>query len=160
MRYSVTGTDMQTSAVADTYETMLALIAADTAGHRARLLSLAVGIADDAPGDLQLAVSLQRVDDVSAGGVGTPGASPTPVPKDSQAIASVVTAGDGPYTAEPTTYGDPIWEIELNRRDGFIKEWAPEDAPIINRDQLLGVLCAPRTGAACQVTITMEFEVY
>jgi hypothetical protein len=40
----------------------------------------------------------------------------------------------------------------------LIQEWIPEEAPVINRDQLLGILVAPRTAAAVNVTITAEFE--
>jgi len=156
MRFTVNADNVSTGAVADTFTTELAMRAADTAGYRFRLRSLSVGPADDVPGDLNLAVQVKRVDDVSAGGAGTSTAV-TPVPKDSLSRASVITAGKA-HTVEPTTYGDPLWQVDINRRNSFIKEWAAEDAPVANRDQLLGVLLAPRTAAAAVVSIAAEFE--
>jgi len=160
MRYAVHFTDVPSGAVADTFKTIAALIAADTAGYRCRLRSLQVGPADDAPADLNVALQLQRVDDVSAGGAGTANSNPTPVPKDSLARAAVISAGEDYVTGgvEPTTYGNPLWQIDINRRNSVIKEWGVEDAPVINRDQLLGLLAAPRTAAAVRLSGALEFE--
>lgn len=161
MKYAVNCDDVATGAVADTFKTLLAIIAADTAGYRARLLKLIVGPSDDTPQDLNVALRLNRVDDVSAGGAGTANSNPTPRPIDSLSRAAVITAGEDYITggAEPTTYGTvPIWQAEMNRRNTLIQEWVPDEAPVINRDQLLGLLAAPRTAAAARLSVSFEFE--
>jgi len=160
MKYSVNFDDVPTGAVADTFNTLAALVAADTAGYRCRLLKLVVGPSDDAPADLNVGLQLKRVDDVSGGGAGTGNSNPTPVPLDSLSRAAVITAGEDYVTGgvEPTVYGNPLWQAEMNRRNTIIQEWAPEDAPVINRDQLFGLLAAPRTAAAARLSGCLEFE--
>jgi len=160
MRYTLPFTDVPTGAVADTAKTLAALIAADTAGYRCRLRKLVVGPADDAPADLNVALQIKRVDDVSAGGAGTANSNPTPMPKDSLSRAAVITTGVDYVTGgvEPTTYGNTMWQIDINRRNSVIVEWPVDDAPTINRDQLLGLLGAPRTAAAARLSGTLEFE--
>lgn len=160
MRFSCVAADIATNAGQNTWRTMLALRAADTLGYRFRLRSLAISFSDDAPADLNVGVLVKRVDDVSAGGAGTANAALTPVPQDSQSRAAVITAGEDYEQGgvEPTVYGDPLWGIELNRRNGCIKEWSAEDAPVALRDQSIGILAAPRTAAAARMTITAEFE--
>ena len=157
MRFSVNFDNLASGASADTFATIAALIAADTLGHRCRLRALTLGPADDAPVDLNLAVQIKRVDDVSGGGAGTKGSSPTPMPLDSESRAAVITAGTG-YTVEPTTYGDPLFQADMNRRNTILKEWSEEAAPVIHRDQLLGLLVAPRTAAAAVISGCLEFE--
>ena len=156
MRYSVNFDDVASGSVADTFATIAALIAADTTGHRCRLLSISLGPSDDAPLDLSLAIQLRRVNDVSAGGNGT-GTAFTPVPQDSAAVAAVITAKTD-CSVEPTTYTEPLWQIDMNTRNSIIKQWTPEEAPIINQDQLLGLLVAPRSANAITVSGTLEFE--
>ena len=157
MKFTVNFDDVATGAVADTFsKTIAALRAAATTGYRCRLRALQIGPSDAAPADLNVGLQLQRIDDVSGGGVGTLTAA-TPVKKDSLSRAAVITGGVN-YSAEPTVYGDPLWQIDINRRTGFIKEWLPEDAPVINEDQLLGLLAAPRTAAAANLSGSLEFE--
>ncbi len=156
MRFSVTATNVATGEVADTFKTMLAVIAGDTAGYRGALRKLTIGPSDDEPKDLNVAVKLCRIDDLSAGNAGTKTAV-TPVQKDSLSRAAVLSGGKN-YTGEPDTYGNPIWEVDMNRRATIVMEWDEEQAPVINRDQLLGLLAAPRTAAAANLTITMEFD--
>lgn len=160
--YKMTFDNVATGAVADTFTTLAAIVAADTAGYRARLLSLTIGPADDAPVDKNVAVKLCRVDDVSAGGAGTAttvsGANMAKA--DSESAASVISGGHT-YTVEPTTYGTyPLWVGAFNARGGLVKHWDREDAPVIQRDQLLGLLAAPRDAAAITLSGTMEFEVF
>ena len=160
-KYAVHFTNTATGAVADTFKTMLAIIAADTAGHRARLLKMVVGPSEDAPVDLNVGLQLQRVDDVSAGGAGTAGSNPTPAKMDSESLATVITAGEDYVTGgvEPTTYGTvPLWVGDMHYYNTIIQEWAPEDAPVIQRDQLLGLLAAPRTAVARSLSGYFEFE--
>lgn len=156
MKFSVNADNVATGAVADTYKTLLAIVAANTAGYRARLLKLVVGPADDAPADLNVSLQLKRVDAVSGGGAGTATAV-TPVPMDSLSRAAVITSGKN-HTVEPTTYGNPVWQGDMHCYNSLIQEWAPEDAPVINKDQLLGLLAAPRTAAARTLSVWMEFE--
>lgn len=157
MRFSVPFSNVATGAVADTFTTIAGLLAADTAGYRCRLRSIQVGPGDDAPADLNVALRINRVNDVSGGGAGTATAV-TPQPKDSECRAAVI-AGKHTYTVEPTTYETvPIWDCDMNRRNTIIKEWAADDAPVINRDQLLGLQAAPRTAAAATLSGTLEFE--
>ncbi len=161
MKFAVYFDDVATSGTINTFKTMLAILAADTVGYRARLLKLSVGPSDDAPADLNVALQLKRVDDVSAGGgVGTANSNPTPVAIDSLSRAAVITAGEDYLGGgvEPTAYGSPLWQIDFNRRNSIIMEWLPEEAPIISRDQVLGLLAAPRTGAAVNLSGYFLFE--
>jgi len=148
--------DLSTGAVADTFKTMAAVQAADTAGYRCRIRKITVGPAADTPVDRNVAIILQRVDDVSAGGSGTKTAA-TPTQKDSLSAAAVC-AGGVNYTAEPTVYGTDLFAIEMNLRNSLVMEWTPEDAPIVNRDQLIGLLVAPRSANAESVSGCIEFE--
>ena len=132
--------------------------AADTAGYRFRVRSIQIGCSEDTPVDESLLVALKRVDDVSAGGAGTPAASPTPTQLDSLSRASVMAGGTDYVGGEPTTSGTALFEIDLNGRNSLVKEWSPEDAPVANRDQLIGLLVAPRTANAREVTGSIEFE--
>lgn len=156
MRFSINFDDVATGAVADAVKTIAGLRAADTLGYRFRLRSIQIGPSDDAPTDLNVGLQLKRVDDVSAGGTGTSTAT-TPVPRDAESRASIITAGAN-YTVEPTVYGDPLWQIELNRRNSMIKEWSAEEAPVFHRDQQAGLLALPRTGAAANLSGSLEFE--
>jgi len=161
--YKMTFDAIATGAVADTYKTLCAIVAADTAGHRARVMSITIGPADEAPVDKNVAVKLARVDDVSAGGAGTPGASVSGANMgkvDSESVASTITGGRA-YSAEPTVYGtEPLWAGAFNARGGIIKHWDREDAPVIQRDQLIGLLAAPRDANAITLSGTIEFETF
>lgn len=158
-RYKVVANDIATAAVADTFRTILALIVANTTGHRLRLRSLTIACSDGTPQDQQIAV---RVNRTSNAGAGTPATSlaTTDIPKvDSTSRAPLSTAGIDYSGGEPTTYEtNPLFQTEFNDRGGFSKEWTPEDAPRANQNQTLGILCAPRAAAASRVTITAEFE--
>lgn len=154
--------DVASGAVADTYTTLAALIAADTAGYRARVLSITIGPSDNAPVDKNVAVKLSRIADVSAGGVGTRTAvAGSAVSKaDTESVDSTISAGHT-YTAEPTTYeGRAVWQGAFNARGGIIKHWDKEDAPVIQRDQLIGLLVAPRDAAALTLSGTIEYETF
>lgn len=156
MKYTVSATDLPSGAVADTFTTLLTIVAANTQGHRARLRSLCIGPSDNNPADVNASFQLKRVDSVSGGSAGTATAV-TPALKDSLSRASVLTSGKA-HTVEPTTYGLPTWEFDMNNRSSVIKEWAADDAPTVNLNQLLGLLVAPRTGSAQRFTVSMEYE--
>jgi len=156
MIYTVPFEEVVTSAVINTYKTIAAIVAGDTAGYRARLRELTLGCSDDSPADRALSVLLKRIDDLSGGGAGTTTAV-TPVPRDSLGRAAVITAAKN-YTDEPTVYGNQLWELELNLRISLFHEWPQDLAPIVNRDQLLGLLCAPRTANAATLSGSLVFE--
>ena len=160
MFYSLTFNDVATGAAADTFKTLAALIAADTAGHRCRLRALNVGPADDGPSDLNVELKIARIADVSAGGAGTTTAvtaanmgRPESVQRD-----GVITGGRN-YTVEPTAYEtEPLWTHGMNIRGGFFKEWGVEEAPVLETDQILGLLAAPRSAAAIRLSGTLIYE--
>lgn len=154
--FVATAEDVATSASADTYITILGLLLADTIGFRARLRKLSVGCADGTPVDKALAIQVKRVDDVSAGGAGTATALTEDAKWSDPHTPNV--AASKTYTVEPTTYGQPLWHIELNARGSIVMAWDAEDAPVIERDQLLGILVAPRDAAARQVSVHAEWE--
>jgi len=155
MFYAVTATKVASGAVADTFKTLAAAIAADTAGHRARLRSLFVGPADQTPQDKNVCVRLIRTNNATAG---TPGSSPTPTQLDPDSRASVLTAGTN-YSAEPTALeSTPCFAADFNLRGGLLKEWDEEDAPVIQRKQTMCVQAAPRTANAATLTITLVYE--
>jgi len=152
-QFAVSFRNVLGDAVADADTTIAAVIAADTAGHRCRIREIALGFADDAPADLNMGVSLQRTDNTGAG-TKTPF---TAVPLDSLSLASIISGGID-YTAEPTTYGNPLWAIELHRQNSLIQQWAPEDAPICNRNETIGLVTTPRTAAAATMSGHIIFE--
>jgi len=162
-RYVCSISNVVIGSTPDTFVTMLAIISADTAGHRARLRRLAVAGSMDAPVNGNIAVKLNRVSDVSAGGAGTSTAisAANMAKKDSASLATVITGGHT-FTVEPTVYDTkPLFEGEFNAIGGKIDEaWSSVDAPTIDRDMLLGVLVSPRVSTvnAAPVTITLEYE--
>lgn len=136
-------------------KTMVAAFTADTAGHRFRVREIGAGNSDVAPADLNIGVALKISTNATAG---TADASPTPEPLDSDSLASIVSGG-ADYSVEPTVYGDPVFALELHTQASFIKEWAPEDAPICNRNELAGVVVAARAAAtAPDLTVYMIIE--
>ncbi len=156
-RFSIHLDNVATNAVADTYRTMLGMFASDVAGNRFKLRAIAIGGSEDAPQDLALGIQVARIDDVSAGGAGTSTAI-TPEQFDSLSKASAITAGHT-YTAEPTAYNTvKLFQMDINLRNSIRIEWPEEDAPVANRDQLIGILCCPRTGAARTLSLSAEFE--
>lgn len=145
---------------ADTFLTVAAIVAANTTGHRARVRSISIGPADDAPADANISVRLNRVSSVSGGGAGTATtvSAGNMGKKDAGALDTVITGGHT-YTAEPTTYDtEPLWQSDMNTRGGIIKEWAAEDAPILGPDMLIGVMVAPKDTTARSVSGCIEFE--
>jgi len=160
MRYTLTFTDVPTGVVADTFKTIAAIIAANTTGHRARIRSLQVGPADDAPADLQCAMRLERTNNATAG---TPGSSVTAAniaKKDTGALDCLMTGGRN-YSAEPTTFEtEAQWQLDFNARGGFVKEWEADMAPKFGPNQTLCVRAAPRTTTAVRISGSIEFELY
>jgi len=160
--YSIPFENVTTSAVAGTAETVAAVIVPAVAGSRVRILSVNVGPADATPQDQSFEVTLNRVDDVSAGGSGT---APTTiaagsVPKfDSASAASPASGKTGLFTVEPTVYlTNRLWGSGLNNRAALIKEWVTNEAPVIGFDQLAGILITPRSANAVVVSGTIVFE--
>lgn len=158
MRYAITFTDLASGSAADTFKTLLTLILANTAGHRFRVRSLQVGPADDAPADLNVAVRLARTDNSGAASGGSGVTAANIAKKDSLSRDTVATAHRGP-TAEPTAYEtEAAYQMDFNIRSGLMKEWTELDAPVVNRNQTLGLLAAPRTAAAIRLSGTIEYE--
>jgi hypothetical protein len=157
MRYNISATNVATSAVADTVKTMLMVRAADTLGHRCKLLALIVGPADAAPADANFGIGIKRVNDVSAGGAGTFTAV-TPSPADDLSRAAVVTGGHT-ATVEPTTYETTwLWgPVGLNSRNS-LSQWLGDLDLVVNRDALAGVIMWPEAAAAGNWNITMVVE--
>lgn len=151
--FTVSFRDVLGDAVADADTTLAAIIAADTAGHRCRVRSIALGFSDGTPADENMGVSLQRTDNAGAGAK----SAFTPVPFDSDSLAAIITAGVD-YTSEPTDYGDPLWAIELHQQNSLIQEWAPEDAPVCNRNETIGLVTTPRVATAATMSGHIVFE--
>lgn len=166
MQFSLPFNDIASGASINTFKTLVALLAADTAGLRIRLRSLSIGVSEDTPLDLAVGLQLTRVADISAGGAGTSDttvATSAIAKKDAESADSPVSGKVDFVTSgvEPTTYeSEPLWAIDFNRRGGVIKEWDAENAPVIHRDQLLGLLVAPRTAAAVRLSGVLEFETF
>ena len=149
-------------AVADSFSTAIAMLIPDTtAGHRARIRELTIGPAVTATYDNYIAVKIARIEDVSGGTAGT--ADATIAAADMNRMDP-----DGPipfwtcpieYSVEPTAYdAKEVWGTGLHGYSTIDKHWTAEMAPVALRDQLLGVLLAPRAAAdgAFSGTITME----
>ncbi len=166
MLYTVTFESIDTGALADTFKTMLALLMPDTNdGHRARLRKLIVGASQVTPSDDSMLLQIKRILDVSVGSAGTAGTTigAAAVPKvDPDSIDSFASAKID-YSAEPTTYAtEAIYAAPFNTRGGLIERWEPFDpeAPVFRRDQLLGLLIAPRAAAAVAITGSITFETF
>jgi hypothetical protein len=158
MRYVLPFSDLATGASADTFKTLVALVLANTAGHRFRVRALSVGPSDDAPDDKNVAVRLARTDNTGAATGGSAVTAANIPKKDSLSRDTVATAVRGP-TAEPTTYEtEPVYQMDFNIRGGLLKEWSDIDAPIVNRNQTLGLLAAPRAAAAVRLSGSIEIE--
>ena len=160
--YSLVADNVECGPLADTFETLAALIVADTAGHRCRIMSIEVSPADDTPADATLVAKLCRIADVSEGAPGTLTAVAVGnIGKaDPDSFDSIVSGGWA-YTVEPETYEtEPLWESGMNCRGAIVKYWDRDNAKVFNRDMLAGVLVAARSAVARTVNITIEFETF
>jgi len=163
MKFTIQCNDISLGSTVDIFKTVLAAYNANTVGYRFKLLRMKVAFADDTPADAQIGIQLKRVASVSAGGAGTYASAVTPNKVDTESRASIVTAGEDCITSggvEPTTYEtDPLDSFEVNARNGLLEVWDYEDAYTLHKDQLLGVLMAPRDGGtAYQATVTLTIE--
>lgn len=161
MRYKMPFSDIATGAVADTFTTMATVVSADTTGYRYRVRSIEVGPADDTPSDANVAIRLERVADVSAGSAGSSAdtVSAANMPKVDPSSRDSVMTGARAHSVEPSTFEtEPLFQLDINVRGGFIKEWALEDAPIAGQDMLIALRAAPRAGSAVRVSGAIEFE--
>ena len=146
MDYIIPFENLDLGGSADTFQTLVAAILADTVGYKAALMELSVFPSDDTPLEKINALQLKRIDDVSAGSSGT-GTAVTPVPMMSDQQASIIT-GRVDFTVEPTTYHTvPLWVAGEYEKWGIIKTWHDPDLtkhPCALRDQLLGLLASAR----------------
>jgi hypothetical protein len=160
--YTIPFKDIATGAVADTFKTIAALELGDAQENRYRLRKLVVGPSDAAPGDVNVSLSIKRINDVSAGGVGTAGTTITAANLpcvDNECTPAVGLEANINYSAEPTTYEThELWHAGMNGRGALIENWAPEEAPVVKRDQLLGLLAAPQGAAAFTMSGCMLVE--
>lgn len=162
MKRTLAFSDLPTGATGDAYASLAALIAPDTLGARARILAIAVGPSDGTPSDVNLSVRLERVDNRSATGAsdGTAGSTTSAsamARADSAARDGLITGGTG-YTAEPTAFGPALFEAGLNSRGTLLRTWAPEEAPILDRNQIMALRAAVRSGGAVNLSGCIEFE--
>ncbi len=154
--------DFACSATINTYITFLAFIAADTAGHRFKLLGLSFGVSEDAPVDETFSVLVKRIADLSAGGAGTKtavAAANLSKQRSNQTAGNITGAID--YTVEPTayeTYALPGCMFEFNSR-GTIWVPIPENIqPEFERDQVCGILVAPRVATSRNLSVGAVIE--
>lgn len=162
--YTLNFEDIAGSAVKDEYLTVAAIIAADTAGHQARLLRIWLGPADDIPEDHTLNVEVGLLD-VSAGSAGAPTTSVTGAQMHKArrlALDSLITGGIRYGGAnEPSDYTTlPVLHRGgFNTRGVYDFTWHNVDSrPEIPRDHLCGLRIAPRAAKQLRVTGGMEFE--
>ena len=158
MHYSVTAESIATGAVANTFTTLLGIIAANTAGYRGRLRKLKVTPSGEAAQDVNVLVRLSKTNNA---GAGTCTACTTSIkPKDANSRDSIMTGGKN-YTVEPTTVDTPHFSlVAINGRGGWAESWDVTDAPCWGKNETLIVQCAPGTAAAVKVSITAEWEEY
>ncbi len=158
MIYSLTVEDVATGVAADTFTTLLALKAAETSGHRGRLLKLCVGPSDNTPADINLSVKVNKTNN-TANGAGSSNVASAAIPKTDPAQRNSIMTGYYGYSGEPTTYDTQApWNMDFNRRGGLIENWDEREAPSWGPNETLGILLAPRTAAAARVTITLIWE--
>ncbi len=160
MRYKLSFSNIASGAVADTFKTIAAIIAAATVGHRARLLSLQIGPAGDTPTDVAVAVKLNRTNQATAGTC-TAVTAANMAKADKLSLDCLMSGGRN-YTVEPTTYDtEAPFQLDFNLRGGFLKEWVDPNQMICwGPSQTFGLLIAPRTAVAVEVSGTLEFEIY
>jgi len=161
-KYYLDFDDVASSGTADDELTVAALLVADTAGHRIRIRSLAVGPADNTPSDSTLLVALKRVEDISAGSAGTPQTSVAAADIARQStddVATIITGGIDYQTLEPSVYdARALWMMGFNARGAVVKEWG-DQGPVFEQDQLAGLIVVPRAAAVSRVSGCLEFEV-
>jgi len=124
--------------------TFASIVVPDTAGYRLRLLGFDLGPFDAAPDDKNVLWVVNRINDVSAGGAGSPAdADVAPTPRRSDQAASYV-LGQRDYTSgEPTTYMTEPWGYGgMNVRAMIPYRFAPGCAPYAGQDQALSLLVA------------------
>jgi len=135
----------------------------NAAGSRIRLREIDIGPSDDTPVDVNVALQLKRIKDVSVGGAGTAttvAKTESHVHRDDQS-QDAPAVGKHSYTSEPTVYEtEVIWQAEINAHGGVQKYWDEDEAPEIGMDALLGLLAAPRTAAAVRLSGTLTYETW
>ena len=151
--FTVSFDHVTTEAAADTPQTIAAVFTADTLGHRCRIREIGIGCSEVAAVDLYIGLSLRKTSNVGAG-VTT---AVTPVKLDNLSLASII-SGAKNYTTEPTTYGIPIWAIEMHLQNSLLEKWNAEDAPVCGRNELLGFVVTIRTAAARDLSGYIKFE--
>jgi len=163
MRYTIPFENVALGA-SGTYKTLANVISDDTAGHRFKLIRLAVGPSNATPPDLDGNFQVKRIADTTAGTTGTAGTSISAanIPKkDTQSIDALFSAGTG-YSAEPTAYEtNPIHQFGVNAHGAYIKDWEAdgEDPPKFHQNQSCGLLGTSR-GAAFNVSGELEVELF
>jgi len=148
------------SGVTDAYKTAAAVVANDDDKARFRIRSIDVGPSDDVPPDANLSVILNRIADLSAGTVGvSTGITAANLQRSNVNSQDPLATGETDYSTEPTTFEtDPVWQMDINAHAGLPKFFDKKTAPVINRDQLIGIRVASRTGTAIKCSGTIEFE--
>ena len=162
MKYSLPFTDLPTSSTINEKTTLAALIVPATVGYRFRLRALIIGFSKDTPDDQPVAITIQRISDLSGGTAGTSTAvSTVNIPKKDPSSIDSLVPGARAYSLEPTVY-DPevLFADEINDRGGIIKEWDEEGAPRFTQDMLCGLVAAPRQAIEARVSGTLEFELF
>lgn len=162
MIYTASFEDFLIGAVADTFSTAIAMLIPDTtAGHRARIREISISPAVNATYDNYIAIKIARVEDVSAGTAGTAGATIAAADMNRMDPDGRIPFWTCPieYSVEPTAYdAKEVWGAGMHGYMTYEHYWEEKMAPVALRDQLLGVLLAPRAAAdgAFSGTITME----
>lgn len=156
LTYSVTGYDIATGAVVDTYRTLGAVVAADTTAFIGRVRSITIGGGGNVAQDIQVSVRLVRTDNTAAG---TPASTPIPTKLDPNTLASNMTTGIDYSGGEPTALeGTNLWEDGFNARGSIIKEWAPGKGPIFGKNQTLVLQATPGTANAVTLVFAIEWD--
>lgn len=161
-RFTYDFKDIASSAVADQLNTVLFVFADDTLGHRFFVSAFTLGFSDNAPTDVPVMGVLSRVPDISAGGVGTGTGAVTSLKRDTQQLATILTASEDHLGGgvEPTTYetGDGFTQ-EVNAHSAISELWDWEHTPIVlNRDEGVGVRVGPRNALAVRVSGSLTIE--
>lgn len=151
--YSVTALEVASGATAGTFKTILGV--KFPAASRQRLRALAVGPGGEAAQDINVSIRVTTADQT---GDGTSTAV-TVKQKDAQARATSASAAGKNFTAEPTNVAATHHlEVGLNSRGSLIKEWNPEEAPVIPASTTVIVQVTPGTATAVKMSYTLEWE--
>lgn len=161
MRYMMTFSDIASGAVADTFKTIASIINANTAGHRHRVRSLYIAPSQDAPTDVNIALKLSRTSNATAGTAGSTVTAANMPKVDPNSLTCLMTGGRN-YSVEPTVYDtEPMLQADFNARGGFYKEWLdPDSMPRTTLNQTTGLLVAPRTAVAVNLSGFIEYEIF